>query len=233
MKKIYLAALIFAILTGVAIYAYTNQLAKAPQANMVSVVVAKQRIPERTLITSELLEVVQMPSSAVHPLAIKTIAGVSGKVAAMTIEAKEQVLQSKLTERDIKSSGLSYNVPAGKRAHTVEVSDTSGVAGYIKAGDHVDIVAVLLFDQTTNGLVTKVPKSVILLQNIEVLVLGKATVTGEESAENAKNYTVITLAVTQEEALKLFYAQTNGKLTVVLRPGLDGNLGNVTPYTPQ
>jgi Flp pilus assembly protein CpaB len=84
-----------------------------------------------------------------------------------------------------------------------------------------------MMDEIVNEKTEKVAKSVLLLQNTEVLEINSAG-----SDKKNPGYSNITLAVTPEEALKLFYAQTNGKITVLLRPILETDVNNLEPYVP-
>jgi len=221
LKKIYLIALLFAILTGIAVYNYANFLQKSAQKDLVTVVTAVKRIPENTLVTAEMIELRNLPKEAVNPLAVDKLSVVEGRITNTLIEANEQVLSTRLNEKGVDKGGLTYTVPEGRRAITVEVNDISGVAGYIKKGNRVDIVAYIMFDKQS--------KTLMLLQNIEVLLTSTASASADPKAVGYKN---ITLAVTPEEALQLFYAQTNGKLTVVLRPILETGIISGPPYAP-
>ncbi len=238
MKKIYLLALAFAVLTGVAVYFYAGQAAKKPQANLVAVVVAKQRIPERTQITQSMVEVKKLPAEAVNPLVLKKLSDVVGKIANVPIEANEQVLRTKLGETNISSGGLAYNIPEGKRAITIEVSEITGIAGYVKPGDHVDIVAsymveVLITDGSTSSTNNKketIAMSKLLVQNIQVLVTGTIPL-GDPTTTKQVVYKNITIAVTPEESVELAHAQNYGKLTLVLRPDKETDTKDLQPYT--
>ncbi len=229
MKKIYAFALIFAIIAGIAVFSFAKQVEKTSEENLTDVVVAVKSIPQRTLITADMLEVRKLPSTAVNPKAVTALSYAIGKVSNSSIEVDEQVLVSNVSEKSIDTGGLSYNIPAGKRAFSIEVDDKSGVAGYIKKGDHVDVVAALMIAKNNTATTTKESKTVLLLQNIEVLVTSTATL---NSDGKSKGYTIITLAVTPEEALKLFYAQVNGRFNVILRPNSETNLNNTQPYAP-
>ena len=229
MKKIYLFALLFAILTGLAVFAFTSDLQSAAKEEQTGVVVALKNIPERTLITTDMVGIKPLPAQAVHSNAALRVSDVVGKIAGTDIVLGEQVLMAKLSERNVEDSGLACNVPEGKRAYSIEVDDTSGVAGYLCQGDRVDIVASLILSDAGAASSSKSSQSVLLLQNIEVLVTSTAML---NEKGNGTGYTIITLAVTPEEALKLFHAQVNGRITVTLRPDTDTNVVSLGPYKP-
>ena len=230
MKRIYLIALLFAVLTGFAVYNYAGYLRDCARTEMASAVFAIKRIPENTLIAEDMIVLKKLPKESLNPLSTSNLALVIGKITNAAIEADEQILTSRLNEIGADKGGLAYKVPKGKRAMTMEVDEITGVAGYIKKTNHVDVIASLMMDQTKkDGTIEKVAKTVFLLQNTEVLAVSTAN---SDSDADAVGYTNITLAVTPEEAVKLFYAQTNGKLTAVLRPVLETDVSNIAPYAP-
>ncbi len=227
MKRIYLFALIFAILTGVAVYSFTRELQQSKEGDTIGVVVAVKRIPDRTLVTTDMIEIKELPVLAVNAKAMTDVSNVIGKITNVPIEQDEQVLSSKLSDSDIADAGLAYNIPDGKRAYSIEVTDTSGVAGYIQKGDHVDIVGAITVDNSTTTTKESIPIAKIVLQDIEVLVTSTQTLNEDEEFAG---YTIVTLAVTPEQAVKLFYMAVNGRTTLILRNDQDSKILEIPIY---
>lgn len=228
MKRIYLIALLFAVLTGIAVYNYAGYLQNSARAEMASAVFSVKRIPENTLITEDMIVLKKVPKESLNQLSANAIALVRGRITNAAVEADEQILTSRLNEIGADKGGLAYKVPKGKRAMTLEVNEITGVAGYIKKADHIDVIASLMLDQAKkDGSIEKISKTVLLLQNTEVLAVSTANSDAKEVG-----YTNITLAVTPEEAVTLFYAMTSGKITAVLRPILATDVSSIAPYTP-
>lgn len=227
MKRIYLVALLFAILTGIAVFNYSQYLQNSLQEEKGVAVVATKKIPPNTLITEDMIALKGLPQEAINSLAIKELSQAKGYITSVAIEADEQILTSRLNKKGNDSAGLAYTLPKGKRAITIEVDDITGVAGFIKKSNHVDVIAVFMMDEMINEKMQKVSKSVLLLQDTEVLEIDSA-----DADKKSPGYKNITVAVTPEEAVKLFYAQTNGKITVVLRPVLEIDINNISPYAP-
>lgn len=227
MKKIYLIALLFAVLTAIAVFNYAQYLQNSMQTPKGAVVSALIRIPENTLITEDMIELKKLPQEAINPLGAASTSLVAGRITNSAIEAGEQILTVRLNEKGKENGGLTYTIPKGHRAITVEVTNITGVAGYIKKTNHVDVIASLMMDSIINEKTEKVAKTTLLLQDREVLETGPAS-----AEKGTVGYANITLAVTPEEAVRLFYAQTNGKLTVVLRPILEEEKNEIPPYTP-
>ncbi len=227
MKKVYLFALIFAVLTGLAVYTFTRDLQKSSREDTMGVVVATRQIPQRTLITSDMVDFQQLPVVAVNPRAMTELSDVVGKIAQVTIEIDEQVLSAKITERDIEDAGLAYSIPDGRRAISIEVNETSGVAGYLQEGDRVDVVAAVTIDSMDTTTREDIPAGKMVLQNIEVLVVSTQPL---NEKEESSQYTIVTLAVTPEEAVKLFFVTVNGRISLVLRGDQDSDIVEIPIY---
>ena len=109
----------------------------------------------------------------------------------------------------------------GKRAISVGVDDISGVSGYIVKGDYVDVIATVIPAEGNT------PVSTSLVENVLVLQVG----TKQGATDSEGSYATVTLSVTPQEALKINYAASNGKLRLVLRPILDNKIVNPGDYS--
>jgi Flp pilus assembly protein CpaB len=105
------------------------------------------------------------------------------------------------------------------RAVTINVDAASGVGGFVKPRDRVDVIA-------TYGRGDKAGVETVL-QNVEVLAVGTRVkeepvpVSGQDKAsgmESPGGKATVTLAVTPIEAERLALAADEGKLTLSLRP---------------
>lgn len=226
MKKVYLIALVFAILTGLSVYNYALFLQNSSKREVQNVVVALIKIPENTKLTEEMIELRELPVEAVNPLSVKKLSDAVGRVTNTIIESNEQVLKPNLNEIGADKSGLNYNIPQGKRAITVKVDEISGVAGYIKEGNCVDIIVSLILEDKTSDPPAKIEKTILAYQNITVLK------TGSKNTDKNSAYSNVTLAMTPEQAVSLYYAQLSGRVTLVLRPVLDTETKDIPPYSP-
>jgi Flp pilus assembly protein CpaB len=92
----------------------------------------------------------------------------------------------------------------------------------INRGDRVDIIGIIAGGDTAE------PRSLFVLQNIEVLALG--TSLSPPSAGAAPPAT-ITLSVDPQSALKLKMAVQSGNISFLLRPSVDNNLVTTVPVT--
>lgn len=231
-KRLLVVALVMSLLTAGLIYNYLKNASVGADQNKVPVVVAKVDIPPKTKITADMVRQIQVPSDYVQSQAMRDINMVVGITSREFIANSEQITERQLVLGD-KPAGFSGLIPADKRAVTIAVNDISGVAGMIKPGDYVDVVAT--FDSNTVG--DHVSK--IMLQNILVLAVNRTTETGtaEETKDqktSAKTASTVTLAVTPAEATELTLTENKGKVHLALRPFMTAAAYDVAmPVTPK
>lgn len=229
MKKIYIVALIFAIMTGIAVYSFAGALAESTKREYTEVVVTTVDIPERTILTAEMLAMKSLPTEAVSNNAIKSIDQAVGLFTESIMETGEVLSSKKLYAQGEKSTGMKYLIPEGKRAFTVSVDPVSGVGGFILPGDHVDILATMTKEENSGIEAKLVLTSMIVLQNIEVLAAG-SNITVAVNGVNVE-YSTITLAVTPQDAVKLNLVTVSGQLRLILRSSVDKEIVTVVPVT--
>ena len=104
--------------------------------------------------------------------------------------------------------GLVANIPKGKRAFAVDVTEQSGVSGFILPGHRVDVVRYEANEKS------QLQRGETILQNVLVLAAGQVFMRPEE--KSLQNRTV-TLAVLPEEVHILVAARAKGPLSLSLR----------------
>lgn len=231
MKKIYIFALVLAIVTGVAVYSFGRSIeAKAtPEAiPMTAVVMTVTEIKEGAFITADMVALKSIPTAYVVSGVATSLEDVVGKVNIYRAMANQQVVFSQLGSDESASilagGRLSYTLAEGMRAMTIYVSEITGVAGYVAPGDRVDIVFSYHFMLPGAEAEGEEPEEIavestmMMLENIRVLEAGVITqkLTEAEGAEKAV-YTSLTFELSPEDALKLQYAVTYGEISLVLR----------------
>lgn len=110
------------------------------------VVMAVAEIAPYTEVTKEMLRVVEIEEDAIHANAVTDMQDVIGKISTTTIFAGEPIIGNKISERNNLKSGLALNVTPGKRAITIMVSADTGLANNLRAGNWVDVLALLPSD---------------------------------------------------------------------------------------
>jgi pilus assembly protein CpaB len=131
-----------------------------------------------------------------------------------TIFVDEPIAENRLAPVGA-GAGLAATIPSGKRAFAIRVSDTSGVAGFVVAGMHVDIII--------EGVPPNAPQNIgqlskTLLQNVEILSAGQNI---QKDAEGKPiTVGVVTLLLTPEQA-EIITLATDMKIQLTLRNPLD------------
>ncbi len=217
-KGLIVIALVFSLAAAGLVYSYLQSLAARNVRPGLPVVVAKADIAPKTKMTAAMLKVVEVPDDYIQPGAVRDINKAVGVVAREQIAAGEQVTQRRLFIEG-KSAGFSGIIPPGRRAVSVAVTEVSGVAGLVKAGDFVDVIVT--FDPNVAG----AHLSQIVLQNLKVLATNRDTETGAAGdgvKKDGAGKTTVTLAVTPDDAARLAVADEKGKIRLALRPYLPG-----------
>jgi pilus assembly protein CpaB len=191
--------------------------AAAATAKAVPVVAAAQDIPARTVIEPGMVyESFRAPATLPGNCA-SSLREVVGRVTLAALGTDEPVRRTAIASQTA-ALGLAYVVPDGMRAVTVAVDSIIGVAGFLKAGDHVDVVGTLDVNRLDGVGVTKT-----VLQDVELLAIGPEVrpeeVSGHSGKEAARPRVQpnATLAVSPEDAEKLILAESKGKLRLTLR----------------
>jgi len=228
-RKYWFIAIVCGLVTTMLGYRYLMDLRTSYSPNnLVQVVVAKENIKMDSLISRSQVKLAAVPAPYVNAIASHRIETVVGKTAIADISAGEQVLVSRLVSPTDKNKRLSYAVPPQERAVSIAIDNISGVAGYVKAGDRIDIVATIdvPLDEQVNGNTRTF--SILALQNIEVLAVGEnLELADKKKSAGSKS---LTLAVKVEDSLPLVLASERGNLRLLLRSPVDKSIVAVPPY---
>lgn len=185
----------------------------------VPVAVAARDIPAGTLgatiVSKKLLHVEQVARRAVAPGAVSSPADVARLVALQTTYAGEQVSAHRFGP--IQAEGVRSQLTGTYRAMQVAGTPNQLLAGVLKAGDRVDVVANVKFPAEGSQ------KHFSRVALRDVLVLRTSGPPSEASkitsSTNADSW--VMLRVTDTQGQKLFFVYTNDDWTLQLRPGLD------------
>src|SRR3954464_8890809 len=111
---------------------------------------------------------------------------------------------------------LAAALGAGMRAITVPVNVSSGVAGFVFPGDHVDMVLTQTVQGGGDGPALKVSETII--RNLRVLATDqRITDKDDEGKTQVRVFANVTLEVTPRIAEKVAVAQSLGSLSLTLR----------------
>lgn len=197
--------------------------------NMVEVVIANNDIGEGTTVTAGMLTRRAVPEDFREPYTTEKEVDFIGLITAAPVARGEQIQRNKLRQASevIKASSLSEVTPDGQRAVTIGTDALTGVGGFVRPGDFVDVLWTLSTVENDSVTLT-------LFQRIRVLAVGNQMV-GDIDAEVAPiaDYTV-TLSLTPQETTLLLFARREGVIQLSLRPRNDSNqLVDINPINKQ
>jgi pilus assembly protein CpaB len=154
--------------------------------------------------------------------ALSSISSIEDKVALGKVFPQEQIIGQKFGEP---GSEESLVIPDDKMAVSVELTDPARVAGFVTPGSQVAIfVSADPVIYKPDGQEQKLPSYTrLLLPKVQVIGVGTTSMTarttktkdGEETVEEIPR-TILTVAVTQEQAERVIYAGRNGDLSFAL-----------------
>ncbi len=225
MKKVYIIAAVLAVLAGALLFVYLGNLEAPGQSDIETeaVVTAARDIPAYSTIDESMLTVTNFPKGTAHIKSARNISDVVGKTTEGVILAGEQIITEKLKSE---KSGLSYMLPEGMRAITIAVDEVSGIAGFIKIGDYVDIIC-----NTNTGYSTSYNTTFTVAQNVKIAALDKQIVTTATSGGTsvAASYAYLTLFVTPQQSLDIVHSYRAGVLSIALRRFSDHKTVDMNP----
>jgi pilus assembly protein CpaB len=140
------------------------------------------------------------------------------------IYAKEPIIESRLSLKGA-GGGLAAMIPHGMRAFAVQVNEIVGVAGFVTAGSHVDLL-ISGNSPGGNGALGTLSKT--LIQNLEVLSAGQDFKKDPEG--KPVPVPVVNVLVTPEQAEVLSLASSQTSIRMTLRNPLDHDIAK-TPGT--
>ncbi|MFH0854913.1 MAG: Flp pilus assembly protein CpaB [Candidatus Omnitrophota bacterium] len=207
------------------------------QSNQSAVLVAKQDIPKGTYIESAPLDTAVVPNKFVQPQAVTSLSRVSGMVTVAPISKGEQVTLSKLANVKQAGGDLAGITPAGKRAISVAVDNIASVAGMVKPGDYVDVIATIQIPvQGADGQQGSQIAVIPLFQNVLVLAVGQNTGAPvsqhsrtREEAPISGGTVLVTLALSPQESSFIAFVQEQGKIRFTLRSPADARVEPIMP----
>lgn len=224
-RYIILIAVVLGIIACYFVYDYLTAVEKAASIEYEEVIVAAGDIAAKSIIRDEMLEKIRIHREAIHTQAARKIEDVAGNVTLTQLVKGEQVLINKTAKPGDPKNGLGYIVPPGKRAMTVAVDGISGVAGFIRPGDRVDVTAVVNIPENDK----EVPYSLMVLQDVQVLAAG-IELEDKGDRKTSQDYNSITLAITAEQAPPLLLASQKGYVRLMLRSPADDSTVSAVPF---
>jgi pilus assembly protein CpaB len=219
MNRRFLSVLMFAFVVagGASIVLYKLVIGRmstnAPAATS-SILVATKNLALGTVIADGDLRVAAWPG-AIPEGAIVKLNDAVGRGVGAPIYVNEPITESRLGAKGA-GGGLAATIPPGMRAVAIRVNEIVGVAGFVVAGTHVDVLVSGISREAgaSGGSTTQT-----LLQNITVLSAGQDFKKDNEG--KPVSVQVVNLLVTPPQAEMLSLAGSQMTLQLVLRNPLD------------
>jgi Flp pilus assembly protein CpaB len=194
---------------------------------LASVFVATRDIPAGTPGTDlgGRMRTESLPRDDVVPGAISSRTQVRSLVSTERIYAGEQVTARRF--QPVAEQGLKGQISGNQRAIAVPGDPNQLLVGTLQQGDHVDVVGNIKYklvsfrqnrNSSSNDASQEFVATRVVLRNLKVL-RAPETPPGANKFSGNPTYTVI-LALTDNQAQKLFYVMKNGDWSLQLRPGI-------------
>ena len=155
------------------------------------------------------LKLASVPRRSVVPGAISDPSQVASLVLSQPLYPGEQVTLRRFT--DVKAEGIVGQLKGTMRAVQLPGDPNQLLAGTLRAGDHVDLVANLRLDANSDNHAVR-----IVLRDLTIL----QTSTGSAGTPGGQSPSVI-VAVTDTQVQRLYYVMKNADWMLELRPAVD------------
>jgi len=230
--KLFIAAVLFALMAGIAAMVYLRVLETRlkekltpPAKDMVQVVVAVRDLPTGSVVNTSTMAARKVPaeyvnSDVVTPGSFNSIQG------AILIKplGKGKMLTQDYIDLNIPKD-FSGTIQLGHRAKTIQVDEINSISGMIRPGNTIDLYT-RISARAIPGLANSQSGEVVIpvLENILVLATDKRTARPNEdefkhlqTRNQRQTYDTITLEVTPKEAALISLAESRGSLIATLR----------------
>lgn len=203
------------------ISAYQNELARERAARaeavpMVDVFITTKPLKYGERLSKEAVRAVRWPENAIPEGAFTTLdalfppqSGEKLRVVLRAMEKDEAVMAIKVTAPG-EDAGITSRLQRGMRAFAIKVDVSSGVSGFLRPGDKVDVywTGMMPGASAARGEVTRLIET-----NIELVAVDQSAGGDINEAIIART---VTVAVRPEQVAALAQAQTTGRLSLAL-----------------
>ena len=202
--------------------AYQTELARAQSMQTqivptVEVFVAKKTLNYGEALTKQDLRAVKWPSNAIPAGSFTKLEDIfpaaidAPRYVLRPIEKDEAIMASKVSAPG-EDAGLNTRIERGMRAFAVKVDVASGVSGFLRPGDRVDVYWTGSVNQDVSGAVQgEITK--LIEANVRLIAVDQSA---DESNGEASIARTVTVAVRPDQVAGLAQAQFTGRLSLSL-----------------
>ncbi|MBL4750993.1 MAG: Flp pilus assembly protein CpaB [Amylibacter sp.] len=203
----------------------TNRITK--NVEMVEVYVAASELKYGQVLTKEDVKIIEWPLKSIPETAFtkaKDLFGDDGetdtRIVIRVIDPGEILLSTKVTNLG-EDAGVASRLEKGMRAFTIKVDVASGVSGFLRPGDKIDIYWTGQVERGST--VTK-----LIMDGISLIAIDQTSGEVSSTATVAKT---VTVAVSPKTVASLAQAQSTGKLLLSLRGVNDETVSGIIEVT--
>jgi pilus assembly protein CpaB len=207
-KLLGIALVVAIIATGVFYGLFVNKLSSSTGSGKMVVVAAKP-IPAGTVLTEKDVQSIPWPVEGTPAGAFEGAQQVAGHTVLQPLAQGEPVLATRLASTE---KGGGSGVPAGMRAVSVHVSDSSGVLAQLAPGQKVDVQVLITRKSPNTG-----PELRTILEGVPVLSVNPKL----ELSSQGTNLPAVTLLTNPVDADVLALADSGARVRLALRNPLD------------
>lgn len=204
-------ALVCGLMAMVAVNQLFTRPTGQPPSEQVDVLVAARDLKiEEVLTKADMVKTVKMPKEGVPAGSFRSFDEVAERWVQIKMLADEPIVDPKLAPRDT-PRGLLPRIPVGMRAFSIEVSEQSGVSGFVMPDHRVDVIQSRT---STKAGTAGMPEAETVLQDVLVLASGTNLTRTEDKAVTVRT---VTLALTPDQVDTLVAAKSQGPLSLSMR----------------
>jgi|GEM_PF-6449125 pilus assembly protein CpaB len=219
--RLLLISIILGLVAALLIRSYISQtIFRETGGKVVPIVVAKTEIPAGTVIRAEQLAITTIPEAYLHARSVhaRDQSFLIGQRPSVDLVQGEAIQWPEIQLAPDQT--LQDRVGVDQRAITIRVDQTASLSGMIQPGNRVDIVCQVRSGKT-GGIMHMVA------QNMTIIAVGDRLTANSESASTKKgdseenNVSTVTFRASPEEAMLLGYAESQGRIILLLRNDRD------------
>jgi pilus assembly protein CpaB len=203
--------LVIAVAIGLGAMKLSQQMLSARNTagdDSLEVLVAARDFKEEEILKPDMVKVSRIARSAVPPNAFAKFKEVEERWVRTAMLEGDVLVEKKLGPKGT-PPGLVANIPKGMRALAIDVTEQSGVSGFILPGHHVDVVRYDNSDKDKKNFHGET-----ILQDVLVLAAGQIFTRPDERAVQSRT---VTLALSPGDVDTLVAARAKGALSLSLR----------------
>ena len=170
------------------------------------VLVAARDFKDEEILKPDMVKLTRMARSAIPPNAFSAFKDVEERWVKTTMLEGDVLVEKKLGPKGT-PPGLVANIPTGMRALAIDVTEQSGVSGFILPGHHVDVVRYETSEKNN-------VRGETILQDVLVLAAGQVFSRPDERSVQSRT---VTLALLPGNVDILVAARARGALSLSLR----------------